>query len=272
MLHGHIPPIHRIEWTLTSDEVWGAAKFVHLAVLPVSNMEDKPLIPVCGSVGKVRQTTGGTHYHVDILIPAYTVEEVKTNTFDLLPMPPTFPFNHRLPICYAISGKPSASQFIDAWSVVVGDSSHEWLDTPYFRRWADVMSSGGKQLPLCWGQSFTHDLESPASQGPWPLAFYHIPHPRPEMGDKSMIPVEVLIHAPAVTMLNHLVLFFFNPPSMRNTTCRATIHGSDQQHATKHDRGQRTRVKSQTEPEVISNVYVPIPSSTTIRQDHPDTK
>jgi hypothetical protein len=210
MRNGHIPPIHRIGWTLTSDEVWGAAKLVHLSVLPVSNMEDKPLIQVCGTVGKLRKTMGGPQYHVYILLPAYTVEEVKTNIFYLLPVPPTFPFKHRLPICYTISGKPSASQFIDAWNIFVGDgdSSHEWLDTPCFGRWAEVMSSGEKQLPLCWGQSFTYDLESPASQGHWPLSSYHIPHPRPETGDKSMIPVEVLINAPSVTMLNHLVLFF----------------------------------------------------------------
>jgi hypothetical protein len=36
--------------TLTSDEVWGGDTLVHLSALQVIDMEDEPLIPVCGTV------------------------------------------------------------------------------------------------------------------------------------------------------------------------------------------------------------------------------
>jgi hypothetical protein len=37
--------------TLTSDEVWGDGKLLHLSGLPVADTRDDPLSPVCGTVG-----------------------------------------------------------------------------------------------------------------------------------------------------------------------------------------------------------------------------
>jgi hypothetical protein len=36
--------------TLTSDEVWGRDKLIHLSGLPVTNTEDEPVITICGTV------------------------------------------------------------------------------------------------------------------------------------------------------------------------------------------------------------------------------
>jgi hypothetical protein len=36
--------------TLTSDEVWGRDTLVHLSGLPLTDTEDEPLDPVCGTV------------------------------------------------------------------------------------------------------------------------------------------------------------------------------------------------------------------------------
>jgi hypothetical protein len=37
--------------TLTSDEVWGDDKLLHLSVLPVTDTGEVPLSPICGTVG-----------------------------------------------------------------------------------------------------------------------------------------------------------------------------------------------------------------------------
>jgi hypothetical protein len=83
----------------------------------------------------------GTDYHREIISPAFSEEAVDTSIFDLLPMALPLPFNHGLPIGYAIIGK-----------IVV-----------------EVMADGGKQMALCWGQAGTYDTEPQTSQGSWPL-------------------------------------------------------------------------------------------------------
>jgi hypothetical protein len=207
--------------TLTSDEVCGGEKLVHLLGLSVTDMQDEPLIPVCGTVSieclsgqsstpicsTILQTslvwcmhnkvvfsvvlvphsmandneiTGWLsvngplemQYHHDILLPAHVADATTTSICDLLPMAIPLPFNHGLPVGYAISGKATAAHAIKAWSVFAGegDNSHEWLDTPFFHTWAKMMSSGGKNIALCWGQSNTYNREPPGSQGAWLLA------------------------------------------------------------------------------------------------------
>jgi hypothetical protein len=93
------------------------------------------------------------------------------SVFDLLSITLIVPFNHGLPVGCMISGKAMAAHAIAAWSIFAGegDNSHELFDTPFFHRRTEVMSSGGKKIALCWGQSITYDRDPPASQGPWPL-------------------------------------------------------------------------------------------------------
>jgi hypothetical protein len=199
--------------TLTSDEVWGADKLVHLLGLQVTNKEDKAISLVCDSSEclsgqsptplriTILQTplvwrmhgeivfsvvsvshsmannddiTGWlgvkdlskTQYHCNILFPSYTAYATTTSVFDLLPMALHLPFKHGLPVGYLISGKVTAVQAIKSWNVFAGegDNSHERLDTPFFHRYTEVMSSGSKKTSLCWGQSTTYDREPPSSQ------------------------------------------------------------------------------------------------------------
>jgi hypothetical protein len=90
---------------------------------------------------------------------------------ELLHMAFHIPFNHGPPIGYAIIRNAMAAHAIDTLSIFAGegDNSHEWLDTPFFHIWAEVMSSGGKNISLCCGQSTNYDCEPPTSQGTRPL-------------------------------------------------------------------------------------------------------
>jgi hypothetical protein len=60
---------------------------------------------------------------------------------------------------------------IEAWNIFIGagENSHQWIDTHFFHRWADVMDGGGKNMALCWGQAGTYDTELQTNQCPWPL-------------------------------------------------------------------------------------------------------
>jgi hypothetical protein len=87
-----------------------------------------------------------TEYHSEILFPAFTDEAASTSVFDLLPMVLPLPFNHGLPVGYAISGKITGEKMIEAWNVFAGagGNSHQWIDTPLFHGWGEVARSGEK--------------------------------------------------------------------------------------------------------------------------------
>jgi hypothetical protein len=193
---------------------------VHLLILPVTDIGDDPISPVCGTVGSeclsdrypfpIRESilitplvwcmhgdvvflvssvphkttvdnkiTGWigvndpkeTDYHREICFPTFTNEESSTSVFDLLPMDIHLPFNHGFPIGYAIIGKITGEQIIESWNVFTGagGNSHQWIDTPFFHRWAEVMARGGKKMALLWGQAVIYDTEPNTSQGPLPL-------------------------------------------------------------------------------------------------------
>jgi hypothetical protein len=57
------------------------------------------------------------------------------------------PFNHGLPIGYAISGNITGEKMIKAWNLFVGagENTHQWIDTTFFYRWAEVVDWGGGQ-------------------------------------------------------------------------------------------------------------------------------
>jgi hypothetical protein len=80
------------------------------------------------------------------------------------------PFNHGLPISYTTSGNTTGENMIEAWNAFTGagENSHQWIDTPFFHRWADVMADDGKKMALCWGQAGTYDMKPRTSQGPCP--------------------------------------------------------------------------------------------------------
>jgi hypothetical protein len=98
-----------------------------------------------------------TDCHREMILPAFTEEVVDTSVFDLLPMDLPLPFNHCLPVGYAISGKITGEKMIEAWNVFAGagENSHQWIDTPFFHHWAE---DGGNQMALCWGQAGTYDI------------------------------------------------------------------------------------------------------------------
>jgi hypothetical protein len=81
------------------------------------------------------------------------------------------PFNHGLPVGYATSEKITGEKLIERWNIFAGagENSHQWIDTPFFHRWDEVMANGGKKLALCWGQSGTNNTEHQTSQRPCPL-------------------------------------------------------------------------------------------------------
>jgi hypothetical protein len=110
-------------------------------------------------------------YHRDIICPAFSDEAADTTVFDLLPMALPLLFNHGLPVGYAMSGNITGETMIKAWNVLAGpgENYHQWIDTPFFHRWAAVMTDGGKRFTLCWGKTGTYDTEPRASQGHWPL-------------------------------------------------------------------------------------------------------
>jgi hypothetical protein len=85
-------------------------------------------------------------YHHKILFPTFTPESTSVSVFDLPSMAPPLPFNHGLPVCYAISDKSMGAQAIEAWIFFTneGENSHHWIDTPFSHRWLEVMSLGGK--------------------------------------------------------------------------------------------------------------------------------
>jgi hypothetical protein len=81
-------------------------------------------------------------YHREIFSPTFTAAVTSMSVIDLLPMA----FNHGLSVGYAISGKTTGAQAIEAWNVFTGEGEnlHQWIDTPFFHRWAEVMSLGEK--------------------------------------------------------------------------------------------------------------------------------
>jgi hypothetical protein len=99
--------------------------------------------------------------------PAFTEEATDMSIFDLLPMDLPLPFNHGPTVGYAIIGKITGEKMIEAWKVFTGagENSHQWINTSFFHRWADVMTDGGKKMALCWGQAGTYDTEHYTSQG-----------------------------------------------------------------------------------------------------------
>jgi hypothetical protein len=140
------------------------------------NLLSGPTPPEVGqweSLGNIKkQVPKEMEYHHDILLPAHAADAVSTGVFDLLHMALPLPFNHGLPVGYAISGKTTGAQAIKMWNVFTGkgDTSNQWLDTHFFYQSVRVISADGKQATLCWGQSQTLDREPPISQGPWPIA------------------------------------------------------------------------------------------------------
>jgi hypothetical protein len=60
---------------------------------------------------------------------------------------------------------------IEAWNFFTGagENLHEWIDTPFFHRWAYVMDDCGRKMALFWVQTGTYDMGPHTSQGPWPL-------------------------------------------------------------------------------------------------------
>jgi hypothetical protein len=112
-----------------------------------------------------------TEYHREILFPAFSDEAADTSIFDLLPMALPRPFNQGLPVGYAMSGNITREKMIEAWNVFAGAGKklHQWIDTPFFHRWDEVMANSGKKLALCWVQPRTYNTEPQKSQGPWTL-------------------------------------------------------------------------------------------------------
>jgi hypothetical protein len=114
-----------------------------------------------------------TEYHSEILFPAFTTKAASVSISELLTMALPLPFNHFLPVGYTINGKVTGAHVIESWHLFAGEgeNSHQWIDTPFFHRWADVMSLGGKRMDLCWGQMGikTESHQPPKAQGPCPL-------------------------------------------------------------------------------------------------------
>jgi hypothetical protein len=90
-----------------------------------------------------------TDYYREILFPAFTEEAASMSVFDIMPVALPLPFNHGLTVGYAINRKITGAQLIEAWNVFtgVGENSHQWIDTPFFHRWAEVMALGEKRWP-----------------------------------------------------------------------------------------------------------------------------
>jgi hypothetical protein len=95
-----------------------------------------------------------TDYQREVLFPAFTEDAAEMSVFDLLPMDLNLPFIRDLPVGYAIIGKITGETMVEAWNVFAGagENSHQWIDTPFYHRCAEVMADGGKQMTLCWGQ------------------------------------------------------------------------------------------------------------------------
>jgi hypothetical protein len=177
--------------TLTSDEVWGENKLIRLSGLPVTDTGDDPVSPICGTVGSecllglypvpVRDSimktplvwclkgdvvfSVGSSPHkgsMDNEITGwlgdsdsvFNDEEADTSVFDLLPMALPLPFNHGLPVGYAMSINITGKNMIEEWNVFAGPGkkSHQWIDTPFFHRWESEMADGGKRCALFWGE------------------------------------------------------------------------------------------------------------------------
>jgi hypothetical protein len=75
-----------------------------------------------------------TEYHREICFPAFGDEAVYKSVFDLIPMALPLPFNHGLPVSYAMSGKITGETMIKAWNVFAGpgENSHQWINCPFF--------------------------------------------------------------------------------------------------------------------------------------------
>jgi hypothetical protein len=128
------------------------------------------------SDGEIMGWLGGNdpnkmEYHRKIMFLVFTAEVAPMSVLDFLPMVLPLPFNHSLSVGYTISGKVAGAQAIKSWNIFndEGENSHQWIDTPFFHWWAEVVSLGGKQMALCWGQHGTYGMEPPNSQGPCPL-------------------------------------------------------------------------------------------------------
>jgi hypothetical protein len=94
-----------------------------------------------------------TEYHREILFPAFSDGAAYMSVYDLLPMALSLPFNHGLADSFAMSRKIMGDTMIEAWNVFAGpgENSHQWIDTPFFHRWAAVMDDSRKRIALCWG-------------------------------------------------------------------------------------------------------------------------
>jgi hypothetical protein len=83
------------------------------------------------------------------------------------------PFKHGLSVGYVISSKIMGETMIEAWNVFTGagENSHQWIYTPFFHRWANVMADGGKKMALCWGQAGTgRDIQHGTTDQPRSMA------------------------------------------------------------------------------------------------------
>jgi hypothetical protein len=85
-------------------------------------------------------------YHHKILFLTFTTEAKSMSIFDLLSVALPLPYNHGLPVGYAISGKTTGTKAIEAWNVFAGEGEnlHQCIDTPFPHRWEEVISLGGK--------------------------------------------------------------------------------------------------------------------------------